>query len=94
MKNQLDSLIGLEFKRNVYGLSLWTDKVTESWVRWRILDEDNKHQIPEIMIKGTTVHSFPVSDVIFIRELSKGQQLSKQIEENRLKIVEMLLKSH
>ena len=57
-------LIGKKFKRNKYGLSTWTDEVTQVWVIMsaKIAVEGNK---PIFMIRGSQ-HSYSADEVVFI----------------------------
>lgn len=75
---RIDELIGLPFKRNVYGPSLWTDTVQEIEVHWKIVfssDLTSRHSIPEIYIRGTKNISYSLSEIIFnFKELTKEQQ--------------------
>lgn len=87
---KIDSLIGMEFKRNVYGPSLWTDVVKNIWIRWKILDREGKIQIPEIMVEGSK-HQFPLSEIIFIRELDRVQLFNRYIEEKRARYIKAFL---
>ncbi len=59
-------LIGRKFKRNLYGLSEWTDTVTEAWYHWRMLQIEGKlYCKPQLYIRGKlTVYS--EEEIIFL----------------------------
>ena len=63
----LDRLIGLQFKRNVYGLSIWTDTIRHIGYKWKLIDRD-KRQI-EIFIMGSNndLH-FSLDEIVIINK--------------------------
>lgn len=85
----MEELIGMSFKRNVYGPSLWTDVVKRVWIRWYVegtLMNYHGDQKAEIMIEGS-VHSFPLSEVVFQRQLDFNQKLSlgKELQQDKMR---------
>ena len=65
----MNDLIGKQFKRNVYGLSTWTDTVQAVWFV-RELQNEEKQFTPKFYIKGT-IHNYPVSEVVFLTDEPK-----------------------
>lgn len=85
----MEELIGKRFKRNVYGPSLWTDTVKKIWIRWSVegtLMNYKGDQKAEVMIEGS-LHSFPLSEIVFERPLDFAQKLSlgKQLREDKMR---------
>jgi len=75
------SLIGLKFKRNVYGLSSWTDIINDVDISWEIhFDIDNciKYQrLNKIYVKGT-IHWFPIEEIVIIKNEEIFQHYNKE----------------
>lgn len=83
----MENLIGMQFRRNVYGLSLWTDVVEKVWVKWVASHPYDGTQKVEIMISGKShICAFSLSEVVFIRPLDFGQKL----EENKRQLHEII----
>jgi hypothetical protein len=83
----MKELIGLPFKRNVYGPSIWTDIVKDVKIHWKIqgsLLEFNGTKIPVIMIEGSN-HWFPLSELIFIKDLDVYDKWMLRTEQLRIK---------
>jgi len=59
----MKDLIGLKFKRNVYGLTNWTSTVKETFVSWDIVQEGFK---PRIMIKSDKGIFYNIEELIFV----------------------------
>lgn len=61
----MEALIGKQFKRNVYGLSNWTDIVKQIFIV-RSYTKENIWK-PEIKIKGEKgIRSYDISEIVFI----------------------------
>src|SRR5688500_593067 len=92
----MEALIGKQFKRALYGPSLWTDTVQAVYVRWQIVGSwaDFKgFQVPEIMVKGS-LHVYPLSELVFIRPLDLGQRVQGAKQLRHEEIQQMLNKTH
>ena|SRR5690349_10092811 len=79
----MNELIGLPFKRNVHGLSLWTDIIAEVRIIWKVpgsLMRYAGHQIPTIQVKGDK-HWFELNEIVVVRPLDFGQKLRRNKEE-------------
>lgn len=57
------NLIGLHFKRNVYGLSNWTSRIVDAEIIWSITDNGFK---PIIQIKSTNGIWYNLNEIIFV----------------------------
>lgn len=86
----MNELVGKEFKRNVYGLSSWTDVVQSTHISWKIIDRGMKLQVPELKIVGTN-HEFSLSEIVFIRDLDKYQLFAEKKEEQRVEMIKKFL---
>ena len=67
------------FKRNKYGLSDWTDTVTEIFVI-----KEYKHNgmyTPIVMVKGTK-HSYPITEIVLVEEFFCMMKLDNGIQCN------------
>lgn len=92
----VDSLIGLEFKRNKYGLSLWTDKITYVGYTSRVIDR--KTRTIEMFVIGTlTTQWFYFNEIVIvnkklhwieeaqIQKYERHEKISKEITERQKK---------
>lgn len=53
-------LIGRKFKRNKYGLSTWTDTITDVWIRYNFdLKHSFEYATPQVMVRGK-MFSYPI----------------------------------
>lgn len=67
----MKELIGLTFKRNVYGLSEWTDTVTSVHIRMNC-DLDCEYWKPKISILGTRTISYDLEEIVFVSNKTKN----------------------
>lgn len=82
----MEELIGMQFKRNVYGPSIWTDTVKDINIRWKFNHPFDGTQHAEIIIVGENTSkigvSFPLSEVIFLRPLDFAQRWQQKKKED------------
>lgn len=65
----MNNLIGLHFKRNVYGLSTWTKTVDSVWFIWGMKFVDGGViRIPKIQIKSKEgpIHDYSLDEIVFV----------------------------
>lgn len=62
-EQDMNELIGLKFKRNVYGLSLWTKTIKNVFVVWHLEHIQNIGGVhtmkPEIIVESEEPSSYP-----------------------------------
>jgi hypothetical protein len=90
-RTSIENLIGLEFKRNKYGLSLWTDEITYVGHRYRIIDR-NTRKIEIFVVGGRNDTSYDLDEIVIVNKplnwieeasIQKGEIFdSKRSEEN------------
>ncbi len=66
----MNDLIGLKFKRNVYGLSKWTKTVDDCFVVWNLKFVDNLTVLtPEfVLIAKENGTPYNLNEVVFIKD--------------------------
>jgi hypothetical protein len=64
----MDELIGLKFKRNVYGPSIWVDTIIKSWITYKFSVDDPQYLRPVIMITGSKGNVYRLSEIIVLNE--------------------------
>lgn len=61
----MDELIGKSFKRNVYGLSEWTDTVVDVYIAININHDAFSSWTPIFLVQGT-MHVFNINEIVFV----------------------------
>lgn len=83
-KTSILDLIGKYFKRNKYGLSIWTDQITYIGHRYNIIDR-NISKI-EFLIKGTTDLWFSFDEIVIVNRklnwIEEAQLHKRDIQES------------
>lgn len=62
---KVDTLVGKRFKRNVYGLSIWTDTISSVSVSHEMVSLKGGTYKPRIWVKGS-LHSIPIEEVVIV----------------------------
>jgi hypothetical protein len=88
---ELDSLIGLKFKRNVHGLSIWEDTIQRVWIAYNMhvnLDTwTPAYHKPTAMVQGS-LHSYPLSEIVITgRELNLVETIKLKTMRGRMEMV-------
>ncbi len=77
----IESLIGLEFKRNKYGLSSWTDKIRYVGYKWSHVDRKKRMIVMYIMGENSSVH-FSLDEIVVVNKpFNKIEELKFQKRE-------------
>lgn len=63
-KQDLPELIGKRFKRNVYGLTEWTDTVKDCWFVY-IVNIEKGTTTQEIIVKGSN-YDYPINELVIL----------------------------
>lgn len=65
-RTSVENLIGLEFRRNKYGLSLWTDEITYVGHRYKLIDRNTRKV--EIFVVGRTYNWYDLDEIVIINK--------------------------
>ena len=66
-KTDIDFLIGKSFKRNKYGLSLWTDTIKFVGCKFSIIDKNTKKILIYIVGEKNSKH-FDLDEIVIVNE--------------------------
>lgn len=65
--SDINNLIGKSFKRNKYGLSLWTDKIKYVGCKYKIIDKSTK-SLELYVIGNKSTNHFLISEIVLVNE--------------------------
>lgn len=91
-RTNIEDLIGLEFRRNKYGLSLWTDEITYVGHRYKLIDR-NTRKVEVFVVGGRNDTWYDLDEIVIVnKKLSwiEEAQLGKADIFNNQKIQEKL----
>jgi hypothetical protein len=63
----LNDLIGREFKRDVYGLSIWTDTIKEIVYKYKLIDRTKK-KLELYVIGNNTPHWYSIDEIVLVNQ--------------------------
>jgi hypothetical protein len=92
-RTNIEDLIGLEFRRNKYGLSLWTDEITYVGHRYRIIDR-NTRKVEIYVVGGRNNTWYDLDEIVIVNKplnwmeeasLQKGEMFDSKKTDEKLK---------
>lgn len=92
-RTSIQDLIGLEFRRNKYGLSLWTDEITYVGHRYKIIDR-NTRKVEIFVVGGRNDTWYDLDEIVIVNKplnwieeasLQKGEMFDSKRSEEKLK---------
>lgn len=66
-RTNIEDLIGLEFRRNKYGLSLWTDEITYVGHRYKIIDR-NTRKVEIFVVGGRNNTWYDLDEIVIVNK--------------------------
>jgi hypothetical protein len=78
--SDFDNLVGKKFRRNVYGLSLWTDTITYVGYKTNLLNREHKQIIPFVIGSNSPTH-YDLNEIVIVNDklhLLEEMQIAKK----------------
>lgn len=78
--SDINNLIGKKFKRNVYGLSIWTDTITKVSYKTKLINREQKEIIPFVIGTQSGTH-YDFNEIVIVDDklhLLEEMQITKK----------------
>jgi len=63
-----ENLIGKEFKRNKYGLSIWTDKIKKITFKYEIIDRTTKKILVYVIGESNENNWYDLDEIVLVNQ--------------------------